>query len=137
VAQEQTLDETRGEAEQLLLPLMTGLEAERAEILRNELDLISGPELAIALGLAEQTLASWRSDKQGPDFVKLGKSVFYQRDDLAAWIKGCRVRLAPVTYRDDTLRHPQDPNSTAGRVTIRDYQSSDPVMHPDDPKRFG
>mgnify|MGYP000384882413 FL=1 len=42
--------------------------------------------MATAIGVAEQTLASWRSDRQGPNYVKLGKTVFYRRADLEQWI---------------------------------------------------
>jgi predicted DNA-binding transcriptional regulator AlpA len=90
VVQEVTLDEEQGLAEQLALPLVLAEETQQrmfaARALRDELDLVPADELAEALGLAEQTLAAWRSEKQGPDYVKLGKTVFYRRCGLTEWI---------------------------------------------------
>ncbi len=91
-----TVEEERGEAEQLDLPLISREDKISALVLRDELDLISPVELARALGLAEQTLATWRSDKTGPAFVKLGKSVFYRREDLKHWILACKTGLVPT-----------------------------------------
>lgn len=54
--------------------------------LRQKVGLVLPQELATALNATEQTLASWRSTNQGPDFVKLGKGVFYRIDDIRAWV---------------------------------------------------
>lgn len=56
------------------------------DALRDKVGLILPQELAAALNATEQTLASWRSTNQGPDFVKLGKAVFYRLDDIRAWV---------------------------------------------------
>jgi predicted DNA-binding transcriptional regulator AlpA len=86
VVQEVTLDEEQGVAEQLDLPLVDAEIKDEANYLRLELQLIDAPVVAGAIGVAEQTLAAWRSDKTGPDYVKLGKNVFYRADDLRRWI---------------------------------------------------
>lgn len=93
MAQNTTEDELAGRAEQLPLPIeatvgasgVADLQWKVDELLR-ELDLIPSENFAKALGIAEQTLAGWRCNKQGPDFAKLGKSVFYRRCDIVAWI---------------------------------------------------
>jgi predicted DNA-binding transcriptional regulator AlpA len=51
-----------------------------------QFNLLTPVELSAALGVSEETLAVWRSRKVGPDFVKLGKSVFYREADIKAWI---------------------------------------------------
>lgn len=50
--------------------------------------LLTAQEVAALIGLAEGTLANWRSQGGdiGPPFVKLGGMVRYRRTDLEAWI---------------------------------------------------
>jgi predicted DNA-binding transcriptional regulator AlpA len=43
-------------------------------------------ELALQLGLSEQTLANWRATRRGPRFVKVGSAVRYLESDIAAWL---------------------------------------------------
>ncbi len=43
------------------------------------------------LGLTPKTLAMKRCHGNGPPFIKLGKAVFYRRDDLDSWIASRRV----------------------------------------------
>lgn len=59
---------------------------DRAAEFREIFDLLSEDDLAVTLGVTVQTLATWRSERQGPDYVKLGKSVFYRVDDIVEWI---------------------------------------------------
>jgi predicted DNA-binding transcriptional regulator AlpA len=82
MAQVITQDEVAGFAQQLSLELQN----ERQQALLQELDLVPPDVFASALGLAEQTLSGWRATGQGPHFVKLGKSIFYRRADIAVWI---------------------------------------------------
>lgn len=53
--------------------------------LRYDLGLLTEEELAAALELQVSTLQTWRSTAAGPHFVKLGKSVFYRRQDIEVW----------------------------------------------------
>jgi len=48
--------------------------------------LLSEDELATLIDVKSQTLQTWRVQKTGPDFVKLGKSVFYRKSDVEEWI---------------------------------------------------
>ena len=48
--------------------------------------LLSEDELAELISVKTQTLQAWRSQKTGPDFVKLGKAVFYRKSDVEEWI---------------------------------------------------
>lgn len=53
--------------------------------LRMELGLMSEDDLCELLEVKVQTLQTWRSNKLGPDYVKLGKSVFYRTADVLEW----------------------------------------------------
>lgn len=49
-------------------------------------ELIPSAETARLLAVKEQTLAAWRHFGRGPRFCKVGRSIFYRRDDLRAWL---------------------------------------------------
>ncbi len=51
-------------------------------------ELISCEKTAKALGVKAQTLANWRSERQGPRYVKVGRLVYYRRSDLCTWLAG-------------------------------------------------
>ena len=61
----------------------------RAERLRDAFGLLSPADLSALIGVDERTLAVWRAQPQrkGPDFVKLGRAVFYRRADVDKWIE--------------------------------------------------
>lgn len=48
--------------------------------------LLSTPDLAARLGLAEITLRKWRIYGIGPRFVKAGANVRYRAEDIEHWI---------------------------------------------------
>lgn len=49
--------------------------------------ILSTPDAAQLLGVAERTLENWRADKSGPDFIKIGsRAVGYRLGALRAWI---------------------------------------------------
>jgi len=58
-----------------------------ASELRRDIGLLTPDELGAMLSVTAPTLAQWRVEKTGPDYVKLGKSVFYRRADVLAWIQ--------------------------------------------------
>ena len=55
--------------------------------LRSKLGLVTQEELAVTLELSVDTLREWRRLKQGPDFVRTGKSVMYREVDIQDWLK--------------------------------------------------
>jgi hypothetical protein len=50
------------------------------------LGLLSEAELAEMIDVKPHTLSVWRCEGKGPDFTRLGKSVFYRRIDVEQWI---------------------------------------------------
>ena len=59
----------------------------RGEQMRDAFQLLSPADLSALLEVDERTLAVWRVQRRGPDFVKLGRTVFYRRADILAWIE--------------------------------------------------
>lgn len=55
--------------------------------LRTRIGLLTVKELAQTLDIAPETLREWRRLKQGPDYVKAGKSVMYREVDVALWLE--------------------------------------------------
>ncbi len=49
-------------------------------------ELIEANEAAKLLRQKPQTLAAWRSSHRGPDYLKIGRSVFYRRASIGAFL---------------------------------------------------
>lgn len=47
-------------------------------------------EVAVIYGIAEKTLANWRSQGKGPAYHKLGGKVRYADIDIEDWVKQSR-----------------------------------------------
>jgi hypothetical protein len=56
------------------------------DTLRATFGVLTPGDLATLTGKDERTLAVWRGRNCGPDYVKLGRAVFYRREDVQAWI---------------------------------------------------
>lgn len=52
---------------------------------------VRGPEAAIYLGMAEQTLARMRTEGRGPRYLKVGGRVFYRLTDLDAYLEAAVI----------------------------------------------
>jgi len=48
-------------------------------------------QTAKVLGIAVQTLRNWRHQRKGPKYIKMGRSVRYQQDDLQEYIDRKRI----------------------------------------------
>lgn len=46
-------------------------------------------EAARHIGIAEKTLANWRSAGKGPRFSRLGRAIVYAREDLDLFVEIC------------------------------------------------
>ena len=69
---------------------MVSVSTERGEMnmtLDAQPKVLTARETASFLGLAESTLAKWRCTGDGPQYLKLGKSVKYRLIDLNAWLE--------------------------------------------------
>jgi Helix-turn-helix domain len=54
--------------------------------------LVTTAQAAPLMGLAVGTLENWRCLGIGPKFIKCGRRVMYDPDDIAAWREKNRVR---------------------------------------------
>ena len=59
----------------------------------NASGLLSPDDVARQTGLSVETLAQWRSQKRGPNFVKISRNcVRYRQSDLDGWLAERIVR---------------------------------------------
>jgi hypothetical protein len=49
-------------------------------------ELVSPQVTATELHVKPPTLTAWRTLGRGPNFVKVGRAVFYRRADLSEWL---------------------------------------------------
>lgn len=49
-------------------------------------DLVPGEQIANELGISERTLLRWAQSRKGPPRIKVGRSVFYRRSSVEAWL---------------------------------------------------
>ena len=73
--------------------------------LRRMLRLLSIEEMGLLLELHPNTLARWRVERIGPDYVRLGRSVFYRVDDVLEWCALNVVVTKRVLLRTLTSSH--------------------------------
>ena len=51
-------------------------------------EFLSPTELSAYVGIAVQTLARWRSEGRGPDYIKIGrKKVAYRMSAVHSWLE--------------------------------------------------
>jgi predicted site-specific integrase-resolvase len=48
-------------------------------------------EAARLIGAASQTLARWRCEGGGPQFIRVGRKIMYGADDISVWMNSRRV----------------------------------------------
>jgi hypothetical protein len=53
---------------------------------REAVGLASEDEMASILQISHETLATWRTRRKGPPFIKLGKKAFYCISSFSQWI---------------------------------------------------
>jgi predicted DNA-binding transcriptional regulator AlpA len=62
--------------------------------------LLTAEEVAEITGLSAETLAQWRSQKRGPQFVRISRNfVRYWQSDLDGWLAERIVRTDEVSSR--------------------------------------
>ncbi len=62
-------------------------------------ELLTAEEVAAMTGLCIETLAQWRSQKRGIPYLKLGRAVRYDPEDVQAYLQGCRVSVSDPQER--------------------------------------
>ena len=68
----------------------------------NSKKLLTPPEVADLTGLSLDTLAQWRSQRRGIPYLKIGRVVRYDPDDVQTYLEGCRVSVsAPQERRQE------------------------------------
>ncbi len=60
----------------------------------NAMNLLSAEQVAELTGLALDTLAQWRSRRRGIPYLKIGRAVRYDLNDVQAYLRGCRVSVS-------------------------------------------
>ncbi|WP_316205298.1 helix-turn-helix domain-containing protein [Bradyrhizobium sp. SZCCHNS3004] len=55
-------------------------------------ELLDVAETAQLLRHKEATLATWRCEGRGPEYVKIGRSIFYRRAAISSWLARQIVR---------------------------------------------
>ena len=53
-------------------------------------------------GVSIRTLERWRVQGQGPKFVKVGRSVRYDIDDVKAWLDGQKLQSTSESEQRET-----------------------------------
>jgi predicted DNA-binding transcriptional regulator AlpA len=56
--------------------------------------LLTPTQVAAITGLSTETLAQWRSQRRGPEYLKISHNcIRYQQSDLAIWLAARKVRV--------------------------------------------
>ena len=53
--------------------------------------LLNAIQAAEILGLKPNTLEIWRCHEKGPKYIRMGRRILYDPDDLAAFASACTV----------------------------------------------
>ena len=72
--------------------------------------LLTSEEVADMFGISPKTLASWRCDRRGPPFVKVGRLVRYRLADIEQGIDAGIIGEERTFRRaeDDEIANPDD-----------------------------
>ena len=71
---------------------------QETSVLRSDFGLLSQDDLSQLFDVTKETLREWRRLKQGPSFVRVGKGVFYRRQDVTNWLDANLVPAQPVAH---------------------------------------
>lgn len=98
--------------------------------------LLTVAEAAEVLRLKPRTLDNWRSRQksQGPRYVKIGRKVHYDIDDLLSWIEARKVDPGSeltANRNRKRLRKPIDVQATLNLPRVRRDGRPAPASHSD------
>ena len=68
-------------------------------LLQKSNSLLSAEQVADLTGLSTETLAQWRSQKRGIPYLKIGRCVRYDAQDVQSYLAGCRVSVSDENER--------------------------------------
>jgi len=68
---------------------------QRLEAARLPPKLLSQEEAAMVIGVKPPTLAAWRHFGKGPPYSKIGRSCFYQTEEIDRWLD--QQAIVPVS----------------------------------------
>ncbi|MDV2964653.1 DNA-binding protein [Nitratireductor aquimarinus] len=57
----------------------------------NDEILIPSRQMPAYVGLSVQTLARWRHEGKGPEYVKIGRLIAYKAGIVRGWLDACRL----------------------------------------------
>ena len=63
------------------------------------MELLTPEEVSALTGLSPETLAQWRSQKRGIDYLKVGRLVRYTRRDVERYLETCKVSVSGLLAR--------------------------------------
>lgn len=87
------------------------------EHFRDVLGIMTIDELSAALEITKETLARWRVMGQGPNYTKLGRSVFYRRVDVKNWINQSSFPPSALPHNTNAL----EPAPAGEQIDLEDY----------------
>jgi predicted DNA-binding transcriptional regulator AlpA len=66
--------------------------ASEGAALRRRFQLLLPAEVATMLDVSESAITNWRNDNTGPEWIRLGRRVYYREVDLLEWFAENRMR---------------------------------------------
>jgi predicted DNA-binding transcriptional regulator AlpA len=76
---------------------------------------LSPEDLSHLTGVAQATLANWRSTNQGPAYFRFGRKVWYHLADVEEWMSSQRRNTNGVTKSERKVALPIPGRRTEGR----------------------
>ena len=68
---------------------------------RLNMPLLSPREAGDLLGISTGTLRSWRKRNEGPAWIRVGKLVKYDRNELEIWLMATNADRRDIEFFDD------------------------------------
>ena len=66
----------------------------RPDVVNSSMELLTAEDVSELTGLSVETLAQWRSQKKHIPFLKVGRLVRYDREEVDRYFETCRVSVS-------------------------------------------
>lgn len=73
--------------------------------------LLTEVQASDLLFLSVRTLQTWRSERFGPAYIRVGRAIRYRLGDLLAWIEANKISPVPTRPRDQAPGDEELPES--------------------------